>query len=143
MPRSKALPHTARFAHPLRASPISPVFDQRYGPQAWVVHLWLSELLQRKCHGYLPRAGVDLSTRSERGHRVDVYVGDLAGPSLQREAVQGADTVYLVTVDTRACVMADLVEALGHAVVLRRPRGLWLARARAQSCKAILACFTT
>jgi len=42
-------------------------------------------------------------------------------------------------VDTRAFIIANMVDALGHAVVLRRPRGLSLARAKAESCKAILA----
>lgn len=41
--------------------------------------------------------------------------------------------------DTRAFVMANMVDALGHAVVLRRPRGLSSAKARAECCKAILA----
>lgn len=40
--------------------------------------------------------------------------------------------------DTRAFVIANMVDALDHAVVLRRPRGLSLARAKAESCKAIL-----
>jgi hypothetical protein len=107
-----------------------------------VVHLWLSDLLQRKCTDTFLAPAL-ISTRSERGHRVDVYVGDLAAPASTREAIQGADTVYLATVDTRAFVMANLVEALGHAVVLGRPRGLSLARPRAESCKAILAYLTT
>lgn len=41
--------------------------------------------------------------------------------------------------DTRAFVMANMVDALGHALVLRRPRCLSLASAKAESCKAILA----
>jgi AcrR family transcriptional regulator len=41
--------------------------------------------------------------------------------------------------DTRAFVMANMVDALGHAVVLRRPGSLSLARAKAESSKAILA----
>jgi AcrR family transcriptional regulator len=44
-----------------------------------------------------------------------------------------------IDLDTRAFVMANMVDALGHAVVLRRPRGLSLARAKTESCKAILA----
>ena len=44
-----------------------------------------------------------------------------------------------IDLDTRAFVMANMVDALGHAVVLRRPRGLSLAKAKAESCKAILA----
>ena len=44
-----------------------------------------------------------------------------------------------IDLDTRAFVVANLVDALGHAVVLRRPRGLSLAKARAEACKAMLA----
>jgi AcrR family transcriptional regulator len=44
-----------------------------------------------------------------------------------------------IDLDTRAFVMANMVDALGHAVVLRRPRGLSLAKAKAESCRAILA----
>jgi AcrR family transcriptional regulator len=44
-----------------------------------------------------------------------------------------------IDLDIRAFVMANMVDALGHAVVLRRPRGLSLARAKAESSKAILA----
>jgi AcrR family transcriptional regulator len=48
-----------------------------------------------------------------------------------------------IDLDTRAFVMANMVEALGHAVVLRRPSGLSLGRAKAESCKAILAYLTS
>jgi len=44
-----------------------------------------------------------------------------------------------IDLDIRAFVMANMVEALGHAVVLRRPRCLSLARAKAESCRAALA----
>jgi AcrR family transcriptional regulator len=44
-----------------------------------------------------------------------------------------------IGLDTRAFVMTNMVESLGHAIVLRRPRGLSLATAKAESCKAILA----
>jgi AcrR family transcriptional regulator len=44
-----------------------------------------------------------------------------------------------IDLDIRAFVMANMVDALGHAAALRRPRGLSLARAKAESCKAILA----
>ena len=37
-----------------------------------------------------------------------------------------------IDLDTRAFVMTNMVEALGHAVVLRRPRGLSLAKAEAE-----------
>jgi len=48
-----------------------------------------------------------------------------------------------IDLNIRAFVMANLVEALGHAVVLRRPRGVSLAQAQAESCKAILAYLTS
>jgi AcrR family transcriptional regulator len=41
--------------------------------------------------------------------------------------------------DTQAFVLGNLVDGLGHAILLRRPRGLSLARANAECCKAILA----
>ncbi len=41
--------------------------------------------------------------------------------------------------DTRTFITANMVEALGHALVSRRPRGLSLTRAKAESSKAILA----
>ena len=44
-----------------------------------------------------------------------------------------------IDLDTRAFVIANMVDALGHAVVLRRPRALSLGRARAEACKAMLA----
>lgn len=44
-----------------------------------------------------------------------------------------------IDLDTRAFVTANLVEALGHAIVLRRPRGLSMAQAKVESCRAILA----
>jgi AcrR family transcriptional regulator len=44
-----------------------------------------------------------------------------------------------IDLDTRVFVTINMIEALGHAVVLRRPRALSLARAKAECCKAILA----
>ena len=44
-----------------------------------------------------------------------------------------------IDLDTRAFVIANMVDALGHAVVLRRPRTLSLAKARVEACKAMLA----
>ena len=44
-----------------------------------------------------------------------------------------------IDLDTRAFVMANMLDALGHAAALRRPRRLSLATAKAESCKAILA----
>jgi AcrR family transcriptional regulator len=45
-----------------------------------------------------------------------------------------------VKLDVRAFLLANMVEALGHALVLRRPHGLSLRSARAEVCRAILAC---
>jgi AcrR family transcriptional regulator len=44
-----------------------------------------------------------------------------------------------IDLDTAAFIVANLVESLGHAVVLRRPRGLSLVRAKQESCRAIQA----
>jgi AcrR family transcriptional regulator len=48
-----------------------------------------------------------------------------------------------IDLETCAFVTVNMVEALGHAVALRRPLGLSLARAKAESCKAILAYLTS
>jgi AcrR family transcriptional regulator len=44
-----------------------------------------------------------------------------------------------VDLDMQAFVMANLIDALGHALVLRRPRGISLARAKRACSRAILA----
>lgn len=44
-----------------------------------------------------------------------------------------------IDLETRAFVTTNMVDALGHAIVLRRPHGLSLRKARAEACKAILA----
>jgi AcrR family transcriptional regulator len=40
---------------------------------------------------------------------------------------------------TRVFFVASMVEALGHAIILRRPRGLSLRHARQECCQAVLA----
>ena len=40
---------------------------------------------------------------------------------------------------TRVFVMAHMIDSLGHAIVLHRPRGLSLEAAKREACKAILA----
>ena len=45
----------------------------------------------------------------------------------------------LVKLDLRAFLFANLLDALGHAVVLRRPRALSQRHAKIEACKAILA----
>jgi AcrR family transcriptional regulator len=44
------------------------------------------------------------------------------------------------TLDVRAFVLSNMVDAFGHALVLRRPLGLSLRGTRGEVCKAILAC---
>ncbi len=91
-------------------------------------------------------------------HTVDPELSDLLGSEVPHrpdgtadfsirfhEAIRAALTPHTaslgtkIDLDTRAFVMANMVDAFGHAVVLRRPRGLSLARAQAECCKAILA----
>lgn len=45
--------------------------------------------------------------------------------------------------DLRAFLLSNLLEAFGHAVVLRRPSTLSQRNARMEACKAILACLTS
>jgi AcrR family transcriptional regulator len=45
-----------------------------------------------------------------------------------------------VKLDLRAFLLGNMLEALGHAVVLRRPRALSQHNAKMEACKAILAC---
>ena len=45
--------------------------------------------------------------------------------------------------DLRAFLLSNMLEAFGHAVVLRRPRALSQRNARIEACKAILACLKT
>jgi len=79
---------------------------------------------------------------SEVPHRAD---GTIEFSIRFHEAFRAALTPHTrrfgrnIDLDTQAFVMTNMVEALGHAVVLRRPRGLSLAKAKAESCKAILA----
>jgi AcrR family transcriptional regulator len=91
-------------------------------------------------------------------HRVDPELSELLGSEVPHradgtvdfsirfhEAFRAALAPYMARfgtktdLDTRAFVLANMIDALGHAVVLRRPHGLSLARAKAESCKAILA----
>jgi AcrR family transcriptional regulator len=44
-----------------------------------------------------------------------------------------------IDLNTRAFVVANMLDALGHSIVLRRPRGLSLEQAKRESCRAILA----
>jgi AcrR family transcriptional regulator len=40
---------------------------------------------------------------------------------------------------TRSFLVANMIDGLGHAIILRRPRGLSLRQARHECCRAILA----
>jgi hypothetical protein len=44
-----------------------------------------------------------------------------------------------IDLDMRAFIVSNMVDALGHAIVLRRPLGSSLSRARAELLQAILA----
>jgi AcrR family transcriptional regulator len=46
----------------------------------------------------------------------------------------------VIKLDLRAFLLSNMLEAFGHAVVLRRPRALSRQNARIEACKAILAC---
>jgi AcrR family transcriptional regulator len=48
-----------------------------------------------------------------------------------------------VDLDMQAFVMANMIDSLGHAIVLRRPRGVSLARAKRACSRAILACLAS
>lgn len=45
-----------------------------------------------------------------------------------------------VNLDLRAFLLSNMLDAFGHAIVLRRPRALPQRIARTEACKAILAC---
>jgi len=45
-----------------------------------------------------------------------------------------------IDLNTRAFFLSNMVDALGHAVILRRPPGLSLSRARAEVIRAIVTC---
>jgi len=45
--------------------------------------------------------------------------------------------------DLRAFLLANMLESFGHAVVLRRPRGMSQRSARMEACKAIMAALTS
>jgi AcrR family transcriptional regulator len=93
--------------------------------EAHTVDPELSELL----HSEVPHGAdgtVEFSIRFQEAFR------NALAPHVRRFARR-------IDLDTRAFVMANMVDALGHAVVLRRPRGLSLAGAKSESCQAILA----
>jgi len=96
--------------------------------QAHTVDPELSELLQSEVP-HRADGTVDFSVRFHQAFRTALapHVKSLSGKS---------------DLDTRAFVLANMIEALGHAIVFRRPHGLSLARAKAESSKAVLAYLT-
>ena len=96
--------------------------------QAHTVDPELCELLQSEVP-HRADGTVDFSVRFHQAFRTALapHVKSLSGKS---------------DLDTRAFVLANMIEALGHAIVFRRPHGLSLARAKAESCKAVLAYLT-
>jgi AcrR family transcriptional regulator len=48
-----------------------------------------------------------------------------------------------IDLNTRAFVIAHMVDALGHAITLRRPRALSLAQAKAEACRVMLLYLTS
>lgn len=85
----------------------------------------LAELLQSEVP-HRAAGTVDFSTRLHRHFRA-------ALSPHQRSFGKKSD------LETATFIVINLVESLGHAIVLHRPRSLSLARAKAASCKAILA----
>ncbi len=80
---------------------------------------------------------------SEVPHRADQareFPLRLHGPLRKALLPHAKDLGGAVKLDLRAFLLANMLEAFGHAVVLRRPPALSQRNARIESCKAILAC---
>lgn len=106
----------------------------------------LEELIEGLIDGMIEAHTIDpeLSEllQSEVPHRADNTVDfsiKFQVPFRAALAAHGRSFGRKIDLDTRAFVIANMVDALGHAVVLRRPRALSLAKARAEACKAMLA----
>jgi hypothetical protein len=85
----------------------------------------LSELLQTE---------VPHSAEGTPGLSVRLY-GPLRKVLTSRSRELGRDG----NLDMQAFFLSNMVEAFGHAIVLRRPTGLSLAKAKAETLRAILA----
>lgn len=88
----------------------------------------LSELLQAE----VPHRAAGTPALSER----------LYGPVRKALAARSAELAELGrsnNIDMQAFFLSNMIEAFGHAIVLRRPAGLSLARAKAETLRAILA----
>ena len=53
-------------------------------------------------------------------------------------ALHSKEIVRAATLDMQAFFLSNMIEAFGHAIVLRRPAGLSLARAKSETLRAIL-----
>jgi AcrR family transcriptional regulator len=85
----------------------------------------LSELLQ---------AEVPQSAEGTPGLSVRLY-----GPLRKALASRSRELGRAGNLDMQVFFLSNMVEAFGHAIVLRRPAGLSLARAKAETLRAILA----
>jgi len=84
--------------------------------------------------------------QSEVPHRADGIAGFSARfhePFCAALAPHARSFRRKADLNTRAFVVAHMVESLGHAIVLGRPRGLSLQQAKKECCSAILAYLTT
>jgi AcrR family transcriptional regulator len=84
----------------------------------------LSELLQTE----VPHRAAGTPALSER----------LYGPVRKALAARPAELGRSNNIDMQAFFLSNMIEAFGHAIVLRRPAGLSLARAKAETLRAIL-----
>jgi AcrR family transcriptional regulator len=85
----------------------------------------LSELLQSEVP-HRADGSADFSTRLH---------ADFHAALARHDKTSGARTPP----SSRTFFVANMVDALGHAIVLRRPKGMSLRRARQESCQALLA----
>jgi len=63
----------------------------------------------------------------------------LYGPIRRSLGSRSKELSHAGSIDMQAFFLSNMVETFGHAIVLRRPRGLSLARAKAETLRAILA----
>jgi AcrR family transcriptional regulator len=75
--------------------------------------------------------------RSDRAREFSLRLHEPLRKALAPHAESLGGTVKL---DLRAFLLGNMLEAFGHAVVLRRPRALSQHNASIEACKAILAC---
>jgi len=84
--------------------------------------------------------------QSEVPHRADgsvEFAARLNGVFLAALAPRARALGRRSDLRTRVFVMAHMLDALGHAIVLHRPRGLTIEAATREACKAILAYLAT